>query len=76
MFCFVGKPDAINSCKTKQLLSQKIIRVYSGGYGFLPLRKVGEKKNFFFHMGVSKNRGFPPKMDGDNNGSKPYEQMG
>ena len=26
-------------------------------------------------MGVSKNRGFSPKMDGENNGSKPYEQM-
>ena len=27
-------------------------------------------------MGVSKNRGGkPPKMDGENNGSKPYEQM-
>ena len=26
-------------------------------------------------MGVSKNRGRPPKMDGENNGSKPYEQM-
>ena len=25
-------------------------------------------------MGVSKNRGGPPKMDGKNNG-KPYEQM-
>ncbi len=25
-------------------------------------------------MGVSKNRGFPPKMDGENSG-KPYEQM-
>ena len=25
-------------------------------------------------MGVSKNRG-TPKMDGENNGSKPYEQM-
>ena len=25
-------------------------------------------------MGVSKNRGFSPKMDGENNG-KPYEQM-
>ena len=37
---------------------------------------------FFSHntsildMGVSKNRGGkPPKMDGENNGSKPYEQM-
>ena len=27
-----------------------------------------------FFMGVSKNRGNPPKMDGENNG-KPYEQM-
>ncbi len=26
-------------------------------------------------MGVSKNRGFSPKMDGENNGS-PYEQTG
>ena len=27
-------------------------------------------------MGVSKNRGdFSPKMDGENHGSKPYEQM-
>ena len=27
-------------------------------------------------MDVSKNRGgLPPKMDGENNGSKPYEQM-
>ena len=26
-------------------------------------------------MGVSKNRGKTPKMDGENNG-KPYEQMG
>ena len=26
-------------------------------------------------MGVSKNRGKTPKMDGENNGSKPYEQM-
>ena len=26
------------------------------------------------HMGVSKNRGETPKMDGENNG-KPYEQM-
>ena len=27
-------------------------------------------------MDVSKNRGvYPPKMDGENNGSKPYEQM-
>ena len=26
-------------------------------------------------MGVSKNRGGSPKMDGENNGSKPYEQM-
>ncbi len=26
-------------------------------------------------MGVSKNRSFSPKMDGENNGSKPYEQM-
>ncbi len=27
-------------------------------------------------MGVSKNRVvLPPKMDGENNGSKPYEQM-
>ncbi len=25
-------------------------------------------------MGVSKNRGYP-KMDGENNASKPYEQM-
>ena len=25
-------------------------------------------------MGVSKNRGKPPEMDGENNG-KPYEQM-
>ena len=29
---------------------------------------------FTFHMGVSKNRGETPKMDGENNG-KPYEQM-
>ena len=27
------------------------------------------------NMGVSKNRGKNPKMDGENNGSKPYEQM-
>ena len=27
------------------------------------------------YMGVSKNRGKTPKMDGLNNGSKPYEQM-
>ena len=28
-------------------------------------------------MDVSKNRGMlHPKMDGENNGSKPYEQMG
>jgi len=27
-------------------------------------------------MDVSKNRGAYPKMDGENNGSKPYEQMG
>ncbi len=27
------------------------------------------------NLGVSKNRGFSPKMDGENNGSKPYEQM-
>ncbi len=27
-------------------------------------------------MDVSKNRGiYPPKMDGENHGSKPYEQM-
>ena len=26
-------------------------------------------------MGVSKNRGKTPKMDGENHGSKPYEQM-
>ena len=26
-------------------------------------------------MGVSKNRGKPSKMDGENSGSKPYEQM-
>ena len=26
-------------------------------------------------MGVSKNRGKHPKMDAENNGSKPYEQM-
>ena len=26
-------------------------------------------------MDVSKNRGKTPKMDGENNGSKPYEQM-
>ena len=26
-------------------------------------------------MDVSKNRGKHPKMDGENNGSKPYEQM-
>ncbi len=31
---------------------------------------------FFFsvYLGVSKNRGNTPKMDGENNG-KPYEQM-
>ena len=28
------------------------------------------------YMGVSENRGFSPKMDGENNGSKPYEQNG
>ena len=29
------------------------------------------------YMDLSKNRGlfFPKKMDGENNGSKPYEQM-
>ena len=27
------------------------------------------------HVDGSKNRGFYPKMDGENNGSKPYEQM-
>ena len=27
------------------------------------------------YMGVSKNRGKTTKMDGENNGSKPYEQM-
>ena len=27
------------------------------------------------YMGVSKNRGKTPKMDGEHNGSKPYEQM-
>ena len=27
------------------------------------------------HGGVSKNRGKTPKMDGENNGSKPYEEM-
>ena len=27
------------------------------------------------YMGVSKNRGKNSKMDGENNGSKPYEQM-
>ena len=26
-------------------------------------------------MGVSKSRGKTPKMDGENHGSKPYEQM-
>ena len=26
-------------------------------------------------MDVSKNRGKTPKMDGENNGSKPYEQI-
>ena len=26
-------------------------------------------------MGVSKNKGKTPKMDGENNGSKPYFQM-
>ncbi len=30
--------------------------------------------NAIQNMGVSKNRG-TPKMDGENNGSKPYEQM-
>ena len=27
-----------------------------------------------FHLGVSKKYGYP-KMDGENDGSKPYEQM-
>ena len=29
---------------------------------------------YTYYMGVSKNRGKNPKMDGENNG-KPYEQM-
>ena len=34
------------------------------------------QKTSILDMGVSKNRGVlkPPKMDGENNGSKPYEK--
>ena len=38
--------------------------------GFIHDASIGED------VGVSKNRGIlPPKMDGENKGSKPYEQM-
>ena len=34
-----------------------------------------EMPGYFKEMDVSKNRGKNPKMEGENHGSKPYEQM-
>ena len=43
--------------------------------GFSRNMKSFERSLKSGQMGVSKNRGKTPKMDGENNGSKPYEQM-
>ena len=81
-------PSTLNASIQKVHLSYSYIitlkQPQAGGVGvahffFFPSSCHTRDARFFnskseFQMGVSQNRGYP-KMDGENNGSKPYEQM-
>ena len=41
-------------------------------YQSVQLPGLGFQQKEFSHLGVSQNNGKTPKMDGENNGSKPY----